>query len=300
MSDATVLPPLPDLLPEAAALSRRWAARCCNGPQGEQPGCAPYHAAWTTLRLLGSITGALTDADFLLPAISERVASLRQPRILISGAADHAMLQMVLQACRPHHANPSVLVVDACRTTLELNQWYAGQMDARVAVLRQDIRDHQDPGAFDLICTHSVLSFIAPEERPKMFTRWHDNLAPGGALVLAQGLRPQHAQGEILRLSPPQVQRFVDRVRADFERQPGVWADGSASEAENLARRFAEHKTLRVVSDAAGIERAARSAGFTIDRLTQGERHPDRYRSSNADRADQALSLRLVASRART
>lgn len=285
----------PDLLAEAARKSRQWATQwCCKaGPVGE--GCEPYHAAWTTLRQLGSITGAKTDQDFFLRHFGEVARQHARPRVLICGTADHAMLEMVLQACRQAGREPAVTVVDACRTTLELNRWYADLLKAEVTTVQEDVRSFERAACFDLLCTHSILSFVPEPDHSAMFMRWRRSLSPHGRLVQVQGVRPDLAGTPVLRLGAQEVQRFVDRVAEDH-RCAGEATDLSPAQAEELARAFAQHKTLLIVSDPDRVRLALQLAGFSIDEFEQRSRQGLPYRSSNADRNDRAMSLRLVAS----
>lgn len=286
---------VPDLLADAARLSRQWAGQlCCKaGPDG--PGCEPYHAAWTTLRQLGSITGAKTDEDFYLQRLGAVASRLERPRVLICGTADHAMLEMALRACRRVGREPVVTVVDACRTTLELNRWYGEQVSASVTIVNEDVRTFEQAEAFDLVCTHSILSFVPEPDHVALLGCWRRSLSKDGRLVQVQGVRPDLAGTAVLRLGALEVQRFVDRVGEDHRRSTET-VDLSAPQVETLARGFARHKSLLVVSDAERIRQSLLAAGFAIDEFDQLSRHGLTYRSSNADRSDQAFSLRIVAS----
>ncbi len=46
-------------------------------------------------------------------------------RILISGAADYALLARIVTMASRHNATPEITVLDRCETPLRLNSWYA-------------------------------------------------------------------------------------------------------------------------------------------------------------------------------
>lgn len=285
---------LPDHLAEAARLAHELSHEHCRGPDRVPGGCQPYHAAWPLLRLLGSITGAMTDRDFFAVEYGKVARAIPNARVLISGAADHCILEQVLRAFRGEDAEPRVTVIDACRTTLELNRWYAERVGARIETAVCDIRDHATDATFDLITTHSVLSFVPEPEYTALFARWLASLSERGKLVYAQGIRPNYTGPTDYSLGPAEIEHFVERVRDDFRRSDGTCGFG-AKEVERLARGFAHAKRLLVIRGADGIELALRTSGFATESLQVVDRAGLPYKASDSSADDQALSLRLVA-----
>lgn len=288
---------LPDHLAEAARLAHELSHEHCRGSAGDPGACQPYHAAWPLLRLLGSITGAMTDRDFFAAEYAKVARAAPNAKVLISGAADHCILEQVLRAFRGIGAEPRVTVIDACRTTLELNRWYAARVGAQVETAVRDIRDHEHPTAFDLITTHSVLSFVPEPEYAGLFARWRASLSEAGKLVYAQGIRPNYTGPTDYSLGPSEIEHFVERVRDDFRRFDGECHFG-ADEVERLARGFAHAKRLLVIRGAGAIEQALRANGFVTESLQVVDRAGLPYKASDSSADDQALSLRLVAGRA--
>lgn len=276
---------LRDLLPAAAAFSREAAPRLCGNA------CRPYHAAWSTLRQIGAITGARTDQDFFQSRIAPLAAD--SPRVLISGAADYAIAEQVLTAFRSAGVEPEITVADTCATTLAQNRWYAMQVGASMRLLQADIRALPGEAAYDLITTHSVLSFLPADEHAGLFSVWRRLLADGGHVAFVQGFRPHHSGG-VLRLEPAEITRFISRAMAHY-RADALSSSLDAEAMEALAAGFAAAKRLYVVNDQERLRTALCEAGFSIESWQTLTRDGLPYRSSLADEKDHALSLRVVA-----
>jgi hypothetical protein len=143
-----------DLLREAREV-HAIATRHCAAPG--QSDCGWYHASLPTMRLLGVFDSPGCDDDFLLPAFEAEFAR-GATRVLVSGCADAAMLARVA-ACLPSAAAIEIVVLDRCRTPLELCRDYAASHGLHVELVHRDILDYE-AAPFDLICTHSFLSFF--------------------------------------------------------------------------------------------------------------------------------------------
>src|SRR5262245_58823293 len=62
-------------------------------------------------------------------------AATGAPRVLISGAADYAMLDFVHKTLHSRGVNADVTVTDLCETPLALNRWYAERCSCRVTTV---------------------------------------------------------------------------------------------------------------------------------------------------------------------
>ena len=277
---------LPELLAGGAAFSRDAAKKLCS------ESCRPYHAAWSTLRQIGVITGARTDQDFYQAHIAPLAAN--SSRVLISGAADYAIAEQVLMAFRSVSTKPEITVADTCATTLAQNRWYAEQLGISVRLIQSNIRELRESARYDLITTHSMLSFLPAGEHAGLFSVWRKLLAPNGHLVFVQGFRPHHANNAELRLDEQEIERFVKRSMVRY-RGSSLSPEISEDEMAALAIEFARAKHLHIVNDADRLQAALGEAGFKIDIWEILTRDGLPYRSSLADEKDHALSLRVVA-----
>ena len=202
---------IPDLPRRAAVLAERWAPTQCRSAMHGQD-CSWYHAAWPMLRAIGVVQGVDGDAAFFHDAIAG--LARRGDRVLVTAAADHAILAIVLDAYRSRHAEPQVTVVDQCPTALSLNRWYGRWQGARIATTLGDIVAFEPGARFDLVTTHSILSFIPAELRPRLYANWRSLLARGGHLVIAQAVRPGAHAGDARAFAQAEVDAFVARTQA--------------------------------------------------------------------------------------
>lgn len=279
---------MPDLTQRAATLATRWAPAFC-GSDGSGDDCSWYHAAWPMLRGLGVLQGVDGDADFFRRAIAE--SAMPGQRVLITAAADQAILALVLDAFRSRDCEPQVTVVDRCPTALALNRWYGRWHHARVATQCADITGYASPTGFDLITTHSILSFIPDALRPRLYANWRSLLRSGGRLVIAQAVRPDAVEGAVRAFDADEVDRFVARADARAGlRDIGLTHD----EIRRLARRFAQHKTALSVGSADAIVAGLEQAGLVPVSVEQHRRGAS-YASASPDQPDAILNTRIVA-----
>lgn len=277
-----------DLTRRAAVLAERWAPiHCPAAAHGHD--CSWYHAAWPMLRALGVVQGVDGDAAFFRDAY----AAVARPgdRVLVTAAADHAILSLVLDGYRTRHAQPRVAVVDQCPTTLALNRWYGRWQGTRVETRLGDIVGFAPGDRFDLATTHSILSFVPEPLRPRLYANWRSLLNEGGHLVIAQAVRPGAHAGDIRAFDQAEIDAFVVRAQARAE---NASLDLPAPTVGALARRFASHKTALVVDSADAIVSGLQDTGFEIVRLEQQRREPT-YASASPDKPDAILNTRIVA-----
>lgn len=279
---------LQDPMRRSALLATRWAPASCAA-HGQQDDCSWYHGAWPMLRGLGVLQGVDGDADFFRDSIAASAAPGQ--RVLITAAADHAILALVLEAFRSRAARPHVTVVDRCPTALALNRWYGRWNGLRVDTARADITDYASSSGFDLITTHSILSFIPEALRPRLYANWRALLRSGGRLVIAQAVRPQAQEGAVRAFDADEVERFVARTEARAQvRDIGL----PLEQIRELARRFARHKTALSVGSAEAIVAGLEQAGLEIVDLQQQRRAPN-YASASPERPDAIINTRIVA-----
>lgn len=278
----------PGLTQRSAMLAMRWAPTTCTS-EGNEDDCSWYHGAWPMLRGLGVLQGVDGDAEFFRGAIAD--AARPDQRVLITAAADQAILSLVLEAFRSRGAEPQVTVVDRCPTALALNRWYGRCNGLRVATERADITRYASARAFDLITTHSILSFIPESLRPRLYANWRALLASGGRLVIAQAVRPNADEGAVRAFDADEVDRFVARAEARAQAHDiGLTLD----DVRGLARRFAERKTALSVGSAEAIVSGLERAGLEVVSLEQ-QRRTANYASASPERPDAIINTRIVA-----
>src|SRR6266853_5198646 len=121
-------------LPRLAAWSFELSKRLCRS-------CGQLHALWPYIRLARASTGIEAAASHLQSLLAARIAAGRR-RVLIAGAADTGLPALVARAGAGH--DPDIVVLDRCRTPLEL----CGRLgrSLRIATVHEDLRDLDMPG----------------------------------------------------------------------------------------------------------------------------------------------------------
>jgi hypothetical protein len=174
-------------LAESAALARRTAGASCRRDPRTGESCAFYHGLWQDLRAVGLGSNVAYHATFFERAFAH--VARGAPRILVSGAADDAVLAHVLAASDANGLAPRVTVLDLCDTPLLANQRYAARAGRAIATLRADMFEHEPAEPYDAIVAHSFIGYFPPAERRRLFLRWASMLAPSGAIVIVNRVR---------------------------------------------------------------------------------------------------------------
>lgn len=232
--DMTVNAPL--ALDDVEAQARAaWdiGARLCTS-------CGAYHQIWGLMRLSGVVGGTKVDEDLLGPVLRDIDAA--KGRILIAGAADAALLQLIVHALPDRHLE--VCIADRCPAPLALIDRTETPDRVSVRTMQLDLRELAEEQRYDLILSHSMLPFVPAPSRAAFLARLRRALAPGGKLVL------------VLRTSPkPTEAAAVAHDEVWFERAMRLFA-----EHEQLSRFAGPDLPLRLRQYAA--VRASRLHAF--------------------------------------
>jgi SAM-dependent methyltransferase len=241
-------------LAESAPLALQWATAHCGR-------CGSYHGAWQTLRLLGVLNSIRSDDDFFIPQLDRAIRS-GAGRILISGAADYALLARVAAVAKRHGVAPEVTVMDRCQTPLALNRWYARRAGMEVETVHGDILDYRNPGRFDLVCTHSFLCFFKQREREKLAGVWWDCLVPGGAVLTAQRARPDDPspRHEFTAAQAAALGERAHRLATERFERLGI----EPERARRLAVAYAEGRSTFLVRDSEQLRGLFLRQGFEL------------------------------------
>jgi SAM-dependent methyltransferase len=243
---------------ESAQLARRLAQSLCRTNPATGTHCGTSHGLWQTLRLLGLALSPVYHREFFERALDRMQAGAGPLRVLVSGAADYAMLAQVVAAFRRRAVPFAVTVLDLCETPLALNRWYSERIGQPIETHCGDIFDYTVDEPFDGICTHSFLAMIPPERRPALLAKWRELLRPGGIAVTVNRVRPAH-----------DVRAYCDTVRAKalaFGPSLGIDPDDLARDAE----RYALEQRFYPLRSAEELRGLFEEAGFLVDELACG------------------------------
>jgi hypothetical protein len=266
MTNAPIRPPGSPTPEEPLALSAplalAWSRTLCRYVDASGESCAAFHGIWQYLRLLELNTGPRDHAIFYLEALRPLIRRGAR-RVLISGSADYAMPAVVLWAFAAEAVEPDLTVVDACETPLRISAWYADRYGHRLATVVADILDYRPQRRFDIVCTDSFLGLFATEGRRRLIGSWREMLAPGGALVSVNRIRP--GAGELVGFAPEQARIFRERVigKAVETHLPGVSADELAA----LVDGYLRHRVVFPLRSVDELTSLLEAGGFRLQSL---------------------------------
>jgi hypothetical protein len=248
-------------LAESALLARQWAQSSCHD-DGENPGCGWYHGSWQVLRLLGVFNSIRSDDDFIFRELDKALGN-GATRFLISGAADYALLARITKSASRHKVTPEITVVDQCETPLKLNRWYARRKGLDIHTQQTNILRYENPGRFDLVCTHSFLCYFDQAQRSRLAAVWWACLADGGAILTAQRTRPHDTESRIA-YTPQQARALGDRAFYLAEEQFGqLGIDPQLS--RELALGYATNHWTHLIRHPGELKRLFQNQGFVFE-----------------------------------
>lgn len=256
MEEATNLLALDDVEAQLRELWRIGEQLCtqCNG----------YHRLWGVLRAAGVVGGPRIDEGELPPVIAESIHP--GGHILIAGAADAGLLQLVVHATA---ARPiAVTVADLCPAPLALIDRIASPADVAVETLQVDLTLLDHDRRYDLVLSHGMLPFVAPAPRRGILNRLHRSLKPGGKLVLV--LRTVPAMSRSAKAGHDDA--WLDRAREKLALRPDLIAFCGPALDEALIDHARGRGNRQVFEQAEEVVALLASSGFHIDRhLSSGE-----------------------------
>jgi SAM-dependent methyltransferase len=250
----------------SAPLALAAAKRLCRHAPLLGQSCLSFHGTWQYRRLFGLLTSISNDQQhgFFHDALGALAVAGRHARVLITGAADYAMMALVLRAYRDRKAKLDLTVLDCCETPLFLNRWYAERASHPLELSACDILEFESPRPFDVICAHSFVNQFPPTSRPELIAKWRQLLRPGGKLVMINRIWPAAEEGPF-SAKPERVKVF----RAKMLRAAERWPDLTGATPEELAGYAADQmgRQIYLVNSLERLCDLLADGGFAVERL---------------------------------
>lgn len=222
--------------------------------------CRSYHGVWLFTRLFGVLPAVQQDRKLFGRAIANAAKSgLR--RILISGAADFGILELVVECYREADFVPQITVLDLCDTPLAVNRWYGEKFGWQIDTIKGNILE-MPSGRYDLILAHNFLNFFAADEHEALFARWSSLLEHTGQLILVNNIKPG-APVQARRFGESGTELLIERMLEARERL-GHESLISAKEIEALLRDFARRRVSWNISNIDVLHSNIAKAGLTV------------------------------------
>jgi SAM-dependent methyltransferase len=243
-----------------AELARTLASDLCA-----PTGCAWYHGTWPALRALGLVATPYRHRDLFDGVLAQAAASGRDD-VLVCGAADAAMVEIVLGAYTS--APPRVTVLDRCATPVRVAAEAAARAGVTVEPWVADVVAADQPAAFDVVCTHGLLPLQPADVRPRVIQRWADLLRPGGVAVTTSSIAaPKVTDPSVY--APEAVDAFAERARAAFAAADDDVAAAlpfaGPDDIAGAAREWAARAVVHPVHDPDELVGAFVAAGFDVE-----------------------------------
>ena len=281
---------------ESASFAWRISPSTCFRNPETGASCVYYHRIWQYLLALGATSSMRTDTKFLIDNTRQALRANSNARVLVCGAADYGLLAHVLWSARLESATPSIVVVDRCKTSLELNQWYANRVSQEITIVESDILDASEIGEFDVVCTHSFLGWFSPAERARLIEVWRRALKPQGIVITTKRLRAIPA-GEIYqKFDEKEAVAFSERVRSLASAKPVVTGDVDPSALALAALEYARGHQRYPMQNEEELVSLFGDGGLEIVALDDGSPWQGQDRPSGP-RKGMGQRLRIVARR---
>jgi 2-polyprenyl-3-methyl-5-hydroxy-6-metoxy-1,4-benzoquinol methylase len=245
-------------LEKSATLAQVLSEQLCHTPNGRDQ-CGALHGIWPDLRLLELAAEPARHASFYAQALGKRVANRDSRRVLVCGCADWGMLETVVAAYRD--APLDVTVVDRCATPVMLCAWYGSEIGLPVRTAVGDVITWGESQTYDVICTHSLLIYLAIEGRRQLVANWARLLRPGGAVITVSRLTKESMPAEV---DDELAHRFGDFV---LQRTGQLGLDRDLAVLRARAERFAKAQVSHPVGSEADLSELFERQGFEVDRL---------------------------------
>jgi cyclopropane fatty-acyl-phospholipid synthase-like methyltransferase len=166
-------PYLVEDLPQMAATQYRLADQFCAT-------CGNFHALWPYRRIARLCGAAEAGGSDIEAKLGEVFRSGRR-RVLIAGAADTGLLALTARA--GVGCDIEAVVLDRCRTPLDMCQAFAQRWSIAVETRHQDLTDLDVVADFDVVFANSILQFISPDRRVDFLSRLRRAMRQDGRLV---------------------------------------------------------------------------------------------------------------------
>jgi SAM-dependent methyltransferase len=174
------------------------------------------------------------------------------------------MLATVASAWRRSGAPLDVTVVDRCPAPVLLCAWYGARIGLPVRTAVADVALYEDE-PFDLICTHSLLTYPPLDARLRLVANWRRLLRPGGAVVTVTRL----GTGAPARDADKQhARRFAEALA---ERCAKAGLDRDPIELRTRAERYVHAQVSHPVGDASDVRELFEQQGLRVTRLDARE-----------------------------
>ncbi len=254
---------------EGAAFAFRVARECCVDSDNNW-GCTGYHALWQYLRFTGIQPSISRDRSSLSTLLKEALNGVEAPHVLISGAADYGLLELLGEWSCVAERSVTVDIVDRCETPLRVNQWFAEKAGLSLQRYHCDFRDFTPSTSYDLVATHSFIAMFELSERQALFEKWSSLLKPKGHLLTTTRVYKTSRARTRTRPDVREVNSRLVQLRDGLKRKG--WNPPCAEpELLNLLREIYDQRPANEIVVEAQLFEMLQNSGFSVTQLRTDE-----------------------------
>jgi len=254
---------------EGAAFAFRVASECCVDSDNDW-GCTGYHALWQYLRFTGIQPSISRDHSVLSALLHEALLGVDAPHVLISGAADYGLLELLGEWSHVTKRSVTVDVVDRCETPLRVNRWFAEKAGLSLQCYHCDFRYFTPSTSYDLVAAHSFISMFELSERQALVEKWSSLLKPKGHLLTTTRV---YKTSRARKRARPDVRETNDRLiqLLDGLKLKGWNPPCAEPELLNLLREIYLQRPAKEIVVGAQLFEMLQNAGFSLSQLRKDE-----------------------------
>lgn len=270
---------LQEPLSQSADTMSNIALVLCSHDHMNMQSCYWYHSVWQYLRLFNMVSTPSWHHDFYTQELRLALEPVRNPHVMISGAADYSSLSYTMQAVKSLNREGDYTVLDLCETPLFACKWYGKKQGIDIQTIQCSIFDFCQPNSMDLICTDAFLTRFTTEDISQIVKIWFATLKNGGSVVTTVRIHDErHPCPETP--SEHDIQYFRQKAYARSK----IWLDTincSPTEIANKAGVYAGQMKSHPIGSKEDIINLFLKCGFRIPHLEDveldGELYPSRY-----------------------
>lgn len=228
-----------------------------------------------------------------MPALQTAIANGAR-RILVSGTADAGMLARLANfiSIAP---DLDITVLDCCPLPLALCQQYADLSAFNIKTIQADILNFQDDSGFDVICTHSFLTFFDSRQREILIQQWFDLLRPDGVVITSQRVRPDETD-LITRYPADEVEALqLKAEKCALENATNL--NITTELARHSAWLYGAHHSTHLIANSDDLRAPFDASGFVMEHFAPPPLDAPIHDVPGAPSNAQAVRWRIIARR---
>ena len=202
---------LKENLKESCNLIYEFANNHCKNGDGDD-NCVWYHSIWQYYRMLNVVASPTWHNEFYITQFS-KAFNKDNSNILISGAADYAILAYVLEIMKQNKVKLNIYVLDMCETPLFACKWYANKENVNIKCVNEDILNYNNDEFFDVICTDAFLTRFNDNDSNLVIDKWYKLLKKEGKIITTVRIHDSDTKN-----TPNAMEKYIQKIKKEYNK----------------------------------------------------------------------------------